>query len=159
MNQAVVEEVRSVLIPLHECRLLLPNAVVAEVMDYLQPEPAGNASPTWFLGYLAWRGMMMPVVSFEGMRGDQVAIPGQRGRILILNALGGHERLSHIGLVVQSIPKLARVSAENVLPVNPEEGDQDPLVKQQVELDLSPAIIPDLDEIERRVLEVVVKPS
>ncbi|MCU7923310.1 MAG: chemotaxis protein CheW [Candidatus Thiodiazotropha sp. (ex Dulcina madagascariensis)] len=156
MNQTVVEEVRSVLIPLHEQRLLLPNAVIAEVMDYQQPEPADDA-PAWFLGNLAWRGVMMPVVSFEGMRGERVVIPGQRGRILIINALSGDERLSHIGLVLQSIPSLVRVSAENVLPVNPEEDDPDPLVKQPVELDLSPAIIPDLDEIESRVLDVVVK--
>ncbi|MFC1326572.1 MAG: chemotaxis protein CheW, partial [gamma proteobacterium symbiont of Ctena orbiculata] len=31
MSQSVAKEVRSVLIPLHELQLLLPNAVIAEV--------------------------------------------------------------------------------------------------------------------------------
>ncbi|MEW8260599.1 MAG: chemotaxis protein CheW, partial [Candidatus Thiodiazotropha taylori] len=61
MSQAVVKEVRSVLIPLHERQILLPNATVAEVMGYQQPEYAGDELPEWFLGHLAWRGVMIPV--------------------------------------------------------------------------------------------------
>ncbi|MCM8855376.1 MAG: chemotaxis protein CheW [Candidatus Thiodiazotropha sp.] len=154
MNQAVVKEVRSVLIPLHQHQLLLPNAVIAEVMGYQQPELVGDDAPAWFLGNLAWRGVMVPVVSFEGMIGDQVVTPGYRGRIMVMNALGGHERLSHIGLVVQAIPSLVRVSADNVAPVDPEDG-QPALIKQSIVLDMSPVIIPDLDEIELQVLRIV----
>ena len=154
MSQAVVKEVRSVLIPLHERQILLPNAAVAEVMDYQQPESAGDDLPEWFLGHLAWRGVMMPVVSYEGLLGDPVVTPGSRGRILALNALGSHERVSHIGLVVHAIPSLVRVSADNVVPVGPE-GEPQPLIRQHVELDMSPALIPDLDEIERQVLDVI----
>ncbi|MCU7929172.1 MAG: chemotaxis protein CheW [Candidatus Thiodiazotropha sp. (ex Codakia rugifera)] len=154
MKQAVVKEVRSVLIPLHQHQLLLPNAAVAEVMGYQQPERIGDDTPAWFLGNLAWRGVMVPVVSFEGMIGDQVMTPGYRGRIIVINALGGHERLSHIGLVVQAIPSLVRVSADNVTLVDPED-DQHPLIKQSIALDMSPVVIPDLDEIELQVLSIV----
>jgi chemosensory pili system protein ChpC len=98
---------------------------------------------------------MIPVVSYEGMLGEEIVEPGYRGRILILNALGEHERLSHIGMAVHAIPSLVRVSADNVVPVSPEEEDPQPLIRQQVELDLSPALIPDMDEIERQVLSVI----
>ncbi|MEJ2618710.1 MAG: chemotaxis protein CheW [Candidatus Thiodiazotropha sp.] len=155
MSQAVVKQVRSVLIPLHERQILLPNASVAEVMSYQQPEYAGDELPEWFLGHLAWRGVMIPVVSYEGMLGEEIVEPGYRGRILILNALGEHDRLSHIGMAVHAIPSLVRVSADNVVPINPEETDSQPLVRQQVELDMSPAVIPDMDEIERQVLSVI----
>jgi chemosensory pili system protein ChpC len=155
MSEAIVKVVRSVLIPLHERQILLPNAAVAEVMSYQQPEYAGDELPEWFLGHLAWRGVMIPVVSYEGLLGEAVVEPGYRGRILILNALGNHERLSHIGLAVHAIPSLVRVSADNVAPVTPEESEHQPLIKQHVELDLSPAVIPDLDEIEHQVLEVI----
>ncbi|MEW8500302.1 MAG: chemotaxis protein CheW, partial [Candidatus Thiodiazotropha taylori] len=76
MSQAVVKEVRSVLIPLHERQILLPNATVAEVMGYQQPEYAGDELPEWFLGHLAWRGVMIPVVSYEGLLGEPVVEPG-----------------------------------------------------------------------------------
>ncbi len=39
MSQAAVIEVRCVLIPLATSRLLLPNAVVAEVMNFRTPAP------------------------------------------------------------------------------------------------------------------------
>ncbi|MBV2090383.1 MAG: chemotaxis protein CheW [Candidatus Thiodiazotropha sp. (ex Ctena orbiculata)] len=155
MSQAVVKEVRSVLIPLHERQILLPNATVAEVMGYQQPEYAGDELPEWFLGHLAWRGVMIPVVSYEGLLGEPVVEPGYRGRILILNALGEHDRISHIGMAVHAIPSLVRVSADNVVPVNPELDEPQPLIRQRVELDMSPAVIPDMDEIERQVLSVI----
>jgi chemosensory pili system protein ChpC len=132
-----------------------PNASVAEVMSYQQPEYAGDELPEWFLGHLAWRGVMIPVVSYEGLLGEPVVEPGYQGRILILNALGNHERLSHIGLAVHAIPSLVRVSADNIIPVNSQDGDPQPLIRQRVELDMSPAVIPDMDEIERQVLDVI----
>jgi chemotaxis signal transduction protein len=85
----------------------------------------------------------------------KVVEPGYQGRILILNALGNHERLSHIGLAVHAIPSLVRVSADNIIPVNSQDGDPQPLIRQRVELDMSPAVIPDMDEIERQVLDVI----
>ena len=156
MNQAAVSEVRSVLIPLSGRQLLLPNAMVAEVMGYQPPEPVDD-QPAWYLGNMAWRGVLIPVVSFEAMLGGEVVSPGHRGRIAILNALGGNPRLSHFGMVVQAIPSLVRVSVENVLPMPEEKADSDPLIRQAVELDLNPAYIPDIDEIERRLQEVVSK--
>ncbi|MFC1328322.1 MAG: hypothetical protein G8D85_16905 [gamma proteobacterium symbiont of Ctena orbiculata] len=73
---------------------------------------------------------------------------------MVMNTLGQNQELTHIGLLVQAIPSLVRVSADNVVPVTPEE-EFNPLIKQQVELDMSPAVIPDLDQFERQVLEVV----
>lgn len=153
MNSAVVKEVRSVLVPLGDCQLLLPNAVVAEVMGFQTPDPVQD-SPEWFLGYLAWRGVMIPVISFEAMSGGDAVMPGHRGRIAIMNALGDQPRLSHYGLVVQAIPSLVRVSGDNVIPVLRESEAENPLIRQSVELDMSPAFIPNLDEIERQIQTV-----
>jgi chemosensory pili system protein ChpC len=150
MSGAVVKEVRSVLMPLGNSQLLLPNAVVAEVMGYQTPEPV-EGTPDWFLGNMVWRGIMIPVVSFEAMSGGEIATPGHRGRIAIMNALNNHPRLSHFGLVVQAIPSLVRVSTDNVLPVAEENESNNPLIRQAVELDMNPVFIPDLDEFEQRI--------
>lgn len=154
MSPVAAKEIRSVLIPLGNRQLLLPNAVVAEVMGYQTPDPVDEA-PEWFLGNIAWRGIMIPVVSYEAMGGEEVMTPGHRGRIAIMNALSNHPRLSHFGLVVQAIPSLVRVSVDNVLPVADAEDANDPLIRQVVELDMSPAYIPDLDEVEQRIKSVI----
>lgn len=154
MSSAEVKEVRSVLIPLGDRQLLLPNAVVAEIMGYQPPDPIEGA-PDWLLGNMAWRGIMIPVVSFEAMQDGEVVTPGHRGRIAIMNALNSHPRLSHYGLVVQAIPSLARVSVDNVLPARDAETMSVPLIRQAVELDLSPVYIPDLDAIEQRIQDLL----
>jgi hypothetical protein len=56
---------------------------------------------------------------------------------------------------VHAIPSLVRVSAENVVPIDPPADEVQPLILQSVELDLSPALIPNMDEIEKRVVEIV----
>jgi chemosensory pili system protein ChpC len=150
MSEVAVKEVRSVLIPLSNRQLLLPNAVVAEVMGFQAPDPQ-QETPDWYLGNLAWRGTMIPVISFEAMSGGDAMKPGHRGRIAIMNALGDQPRLSHYGLVVQAIPSLVRVSEDNVIPVVREDEAENPLIRQSVDLDMSPAVIPDLGEIERQI--------
>ena len=155
MSKVAVSDVRSVLIPLADRQLLLPNAVVAEIMGFQLPEVV-EGQPAWFLGNMLWRGVLIPVISFEAMLGDTVVTPGHRGRIAIINGMNAYPRLYHYGMVVQAIPSLVRVSTDNVQGL-PLQGEADPLIRQAVELDLSPAFIPDLDEIERQLQAVVSK--
>jgi len=150
MSSVLAKEIRSVLIPLGDRQLLLPNAVVAEVMGYQEPDPVAD-TPDWYLGNIVWRGIMIPVISFEAMKGGDVVTPGHRGRITIMNALNNYPRLSHFGLVVQAIPSLVRVSIDNVLPVADAEEAADPLIRQVVELDMSPVYIPNLDQVEQQI--------
>jgi hypothetical protein len=51
-------------IPLYKSILLIPNATVAEIIAY-EPLQRVQGSPDWFLGFLGWRGVQVPVVSFE----------------------------------------------------------------------------------------------
>lgn len=152
-EEAVVSEIRSVLIPLDASRLLLPNAVVAEVMNYRRPESRENA-PDWFLGVMAWRGTSVPVVSFEGLIGGSVVEPGYRGRTIVTNTLNGNKTIPHIGLVSKAIPSLVRVNEENITPSDLK-SDLGELIKESVNVNEGLALIPDLDELERRVLEIV----
>ncbi|MGD8589687.1 MAG: chemotaxis protein CheW [Chromatiales bacterium] len=151
MSQAEVSEVRCVLIPLATSRLLLPNAVVAEVMDYQTPVPR-ERMPDWYLGDLVWRGTSVPMVSIEGMLGGSVAVPGVRSRTLVLNTLNGNKKLSHIGLITQALPTLVRVNLDNLEP-SKIRNDLGTLINLPVTVNNSLALIPDLDELERQVHE------
>jgi len=152
MSESATTEIRSLLIPLAASRLLLPNAAVAEVLDYQALQPQAG-TPDWYLGRLAWRGISIPVISFEGLLGGEVAAPGRRGRILVLNTLNGNPELTHIGLVSQAIPSLVRVAAENVESAETSGLAGGP-VKQAVHIDGELALIPDLDELEEQLLAV-----
>ena len=154
MSQTEVTEIRCVLIPLASSRLLLPNAVVAEVMDFQAPVPR-DGMPEWYLGDLVWRGTSVPLVSLEGMLGGSVAVPGRRSRTLVLNTLNGNQELTHIALIAQALPTLVRVTLDNLEP-SKVRSDLGALISQSVSVNNSLSLIPDLDALERRVLETLV---
>ena len=58
------EIVRSQIITLNGFNLVLPNTCIAEVINYIEPTPVEDA-PEWFLGNILWRGITIPIVSFE----------------------------------------------------------------------------------------------
>lgn len=117
MNTSVEPQlIRCVLIPLGGMRLLLPNSLVAEVFGYVQPNPIAN-SPAWLLGNVAWRGTVLPLVSFEALVGDKMAPPGIKGRIIVLYGLGKQvDKAPYVGLLSTDVPRLFRASAETLQP-------------------------------------------
>ena len=147
-------EIRSVLIPLQQGQLLLPNALVAEVVGYQAPEPVADV-PDWLLGQVEWRQQSVPLVSFERVMGQPAAAEGgRRARLAICYALGGNPQRPYIALLAHAIPRLVRVSEENIVSAA-EPQELGPQVLRQVEVNGEPALIPDMDAIETQVNEVL----
>jgi len=154
MSTAPLVEIRSVLIPLARNLLLLPNVVVAEVMNYSKPVARENA-PDWFIGDIAWRGSSVPVVSIDHLMGHGAAQPGHRSRMIIMNTINGEKRLPHIGIVADAIPSLVRVTAESV-EASGSDADRERFVKQVLIINDQEALIPDLDELENLVVDFLI---
>lgn len=57
-----------VMIPMSGRQLLLPNVSIAEVVDYASAD-AGANTPEWLVGYLDWRGLQLPVISYDAANG------------------------------------------------------------------------------------------
>ena len=78
--------VASLLVPMQQKNLLVPNVSIAEVVPRSELEQADNAPP-WHLGHLHWRGERVPVISFEiansQVRGQDV----RDARIAVFNAV------------------------------------------------------------------------
>jgi len=143
------KEIRTIMAPLREGHVLLPNSAVAEILAYSRPEPFKKA-PAWLLGELAWRGWQVPVISYEQLIEESdgnVVTP--KARILIIKTLGESTQVNYIGLVIQGLPRLKKVSAESLL-----EEQTDELPKplfSKVSVDELQAFIPELGELTRIV--------
>jgi len=154
MSEAIAGEVRSVLIPLASGRLLLPNAAVAEVVAYQQATVATDV-PAWLLGFIEWRRIRIPLISFEGMLEEEwIREPGNRGRIVVVYTLNGDASLPCFGVVSQSVPSLVRITTENIMP-SESEGEISPVVQKSASVNGETAMIPDLDEVEFMLLEAL----
>jgi chemosensory pili system protein ChpC len=134
---------------LHE-QILLPNASLAEIVTYAEPRVLEN-SPEWLLGMLPWRGLEVPLVSFEVLQGGHKTETDKGSRIAILNALGGNPDLPFFAVVVQGIPHLVLANQSVVTALAEDKAEQEGVLSH-VLIEAEPAIIPDLDRMESIIL-------
>ena len=139
-------DIRGVLISVTGGRLLLPNASVAEVITYSEPEPVGNA-PDWLLGRVRWRGWRLPLLSFSRLAGWSNEDGHLGAKVAVLKALGGNSKLPFFAVLSQGFPRLVTVSTSAL--VESHDIKELPLgVHSRVTLNDDPAAVPDLLSIE-----------
>lgn len=135
-------EIRCILAPLTNGQLLLPNSTIAEVMAFTQPEPF-RQGPPWLLGELAWQGWQVPIVCFERIaEKNQRSAVTPRSRILIIKTLGESTQVNYIGLLIQGLPRLTRVTAETL--EEKQSGDLPEVLFSRIGIDDQEALIPEL---------------
>jgi len=137
-------EVRSVMVPVTGGDLLLPNATVAEMISFAEPDPIPEAVD-WVLGTILWHGWQVPVISFAGLI-DEAGKEDLRGaRICILKTLIDTDRMPYMAIVTQGHPKLVTLTADNFEEIPTESN---PIaVAGRAEVEGRDAIVPDLDRL------------
>lgn len=149
IEQQKVQQVASLLIPLAGQQLLLPNVTVAEIIHV--PEiVAVEHTPDWYIGDCLWREQRIPVVSFENLKGEALPDVLRGGRLAVLNATGLHEDLPFLAIVTRGLPRLARVTEEELTSRDQDEPQSFELLA--VSWAGEEAIIPDITAIERAIL-------
>ncbi|MDH5600049.1 MAG: chemotaxis protein CheW [Gammaproteobacteria bacterium] len=139
-------------IPLHGETALLPNAAIAEVIAYNEPAAIDDA-PEWFLGYMEWRDHKVPLISYEAISGREVQPAVKNSRIAVLNTLTGNNKIPYVGILTQGIPSLAIVQEQGLKDkALPDDSRQ--YVGAFVELGGVEALIPNIDEIEQRLMRL-----
>lgn len=152
MSDPLPREIRCVLVPVGDIRLLLPNATIAEVITQSEPEPFPEG-PAWLLGRIDWRGWQVPVVSFTTLAGLEHGDAELSVRVAVLKALGGNPKLPFIAVLTQGFPRLTTLNSELIIPTH--DGKPLPLgVAANVLVRDDVAVIPDLEWIEATLLDL-----
>ena len=146
------KDIRGVTITVTGGRLMLPNANIAEIITFAEPEPV-PAAPDWLLGRLRWRGWRLPLVSFSRLAGLARQESELGAKVAVLRALGGHPRLPYFCLLTQGFPRLTTVSSDAL--VRADEGELPPGALMRVLLRDEYSYIPDLIDIEQRLVDAL----
>jgi chemosensory pili system protein ChpC len=147
LNGAAVPtpEVRCTLAPMEGAALLLPTNVVAEVIEFVQPEPVLD-TPKWFLGQIVWENRQIPVFSYSALiSGADPAAAGARARIVIVKSLAVSARVPYLGIVICDIPKLLTVQPAELVHTGDERKSLG--VYCHVTVQEQAAVIPDLERL------------
>ena len=144
-------DIRGVLIQVAGARLLLPNATIAEVLSYAEPDGIDNA-PDWLLGRIRWRGWQLPLVSFARLSGIADEQGGLGSKVVILKALGGDARHPYFALLTQGFPRLVTVAKDALRAEDDADATQlPPGFQARVVLNEDAAVLPDLAQIEQLI--------
>ena len=147
--------IRGVLIQVADARLLLPNATIAEVLSFSEPDPIADA-PDWLLGRIRWRGWQLPLVGFSRFTGTGRDEGGLGSKVIVLKALGGDPKHPYIALLTQGFPRLVTV-AESALQAL-DDGEEVPEgVLARVRLNEDEALLPDLAALEQHVTHALAE--
>jgi chemosensory pili system protein ChpC len=104
-------EIRAVLIPIEEGRkLLLPNAMVAEVLGMRSIDKI-DSSEDWLLGTVSWRGWDIPLIDFAILTGANVKADVKSSyNLAVLKSINHPQDMPYFAVLSRGIPKLQLVS-------------------------------------------------
>ena len=154
MNMTAQADIRGVLIQISGARLLLPNATIAEVLSFADPEPIADA-PDWLLGRIRWRGWQLPLVAFSRLAGIGSEKGGLGSKVIVLKALGGNPKAPFVAVLTQGCPRLVTVSDSRLVTNETEPSLLPSGVQAQVTLNEDEALVPDLEAVERLIDETL----
>jgi chemosensory pili system protein ChpC len=137
---------RCLLIPIEDGSLLVPNAVIREVLRHGVPRPTGEGR-AWFLGTVLWRERAIPLVSFEELIERPYHGDAERRRVVVCAGITARSNLPFYGVAASGMPRLLVVDAGSIaVDVSPHVADA--AVLSHVLVSDSPAVIPNLDVVE-----------
>ncbi len=142
------QDIRSVMVPISGGHIILPNATVAEVVAYSEPDPV-TGGPDWLLGTFLWRGWQVPAVSYSLLTesAESEAING--ARLCITKSLIGNERMPYVAILAQGFPRLTTITQDNLTEVPLE--SKPIAVAGKVIVDSTEALVPDIDRLSHLV--------
>lgn len=147
------QDIRGVLIQIQDARLLLPNATIAEVLSFADPEPVAG-TPDWLLGRIRWRGWQLPLIAFSRLAGLADEHGGLGSKVIVLKALGGDPKAPFFAVLTQGFPRLVTV-AHAALMAEQDDAELPTGVQARILLNEDPALLPDLAQVEALIGEAM----
>ncbi len=145
-----IEEIHSLLVPLKDKQLLLPNVSVAEIVPFSHLLTTAS-KVDWILGIIEWRSVRLPVVCYEMLNAQSTPAPNPNARFAIINGIGGHPSLPFYAILTQGIPRLVRIHESDIQEVEAmHKGAYDATAVTL--LGTEAAMIPDLEKVEMALL-------
>ncbi len=140
-SQVVSQSVHTLLVPTTAEALLIPSAVVAEVVTVsnLVPLPAG---PDWCSGLVAWRNRALPVISIEVLTGRPYVPSGPRSKFVVFFPLPGCHESQFFAIQSLTEPQPNNISDTKGMVVK---TPNLPIAASALNLEGVVAIIPDLE--------------
>jgi len=147
--------IKCVILTLKKKNVLIPNALVAEVISVKDIESSED-SPNWYIGNMKWRGANVPLLSFEASGGEKISRVNLNTQAVVLFAVGKSGEISespYVGLVMSGVPHVSSFSRDQIK-ADKDESETHPMVAQKVRINGASVSILDVDAMVAMVDEL-----
>ena len=140
----------SYVIAMQKQGMLIPQDNVVEIIPY-EPLQRMEDTPDWFLGLLSWRGLQVPVSSFEMLTVERASfslVSVSSASLVIIKGLNDVESLPFYAVVAQTAPRLVDLTEEMLF----DTGDETLKTEvTKVRFEDQILSVPDLDYLEAAI--------
>jgi len=147
-------EIRAVLIPTEKDRkLLLPNAMVAEVLGMRSIDEI-DGGEDWVLGTVSWRGWDIPLVDFALLTGADSSVDIKSSyNLAVLKSINHPEDMPYFAVLSRGIPKLQLVSRGD-MQLHEEKQINHNAIASLVSIQDEMADIPNMNYLESNIIAI-----
>jgi chemosensory pili system protein ChpC len=150
--------IKSIILTLKNELVMVPNAAVAEIIsvnDVTQVE----GSPQWMLGNARWRGVDLPVVSYEAAGGENAQDVNINTQVAVMYTVSDESETDkthpYIGLAIHGVPHVSTFSRGQIK-TDEQSLSKHPMVAQKVRVNGAAAGILDIYAIEEMLQQAAV---
>jgi len=140
--------IKSIILTLKNELVVVPNATIAEIIS-VQGVREVKDSPQWILGKARWRGVELPVVSYEAAGGEGAQAVNVNTQVAVMYSAkeGDDKKYPFIGLAMHGVPHVSTFSREQIR-IDTQASSDHPMIAQKVRVNGAAAGILDIDAIE-----------
>ncbi|MFW2439006.1 MAG: chemotaxis protein CheW [Arenicellales bacterium] len=146
MVDETIQPVRCLIVPSDPGFLVIPSAAVAEIVPLALKEGAAEGN---LLGFMAWRGIQVPVYSMEGLAGLSVPAFGKRSKAFIFYPWKGMDKNTFFAIATLHDPRPRLLSSDDIQASDDDQSDN-AFIRASFRYDGEPALIPDLQAISQQ---------
>ena len=152
------KNIKSIILTLKNELVVVPNAAVAEIIS-VQDVREVEGSPQWMLGKARWRGVELPVVSYEAAGGDNAQAVNINTQVAVMysvsNDIDNDKKYPYIGLAMHGVPHVSTFSRDQIK-TDEHAVVNHPMVAQKVRINGAAAGILDIFAIEEMLQQATI---
>ena len=146
--------IKCVILTLRSENVMVPSTAIAEIMSAKDTVRFEN-TPDWYLGKMPWRGVEVPLISFEAAGGIKAKNINLNTQIAVFYAVNKDAKYPYVGLVISGVPHVSTFSRAQII-TDPEallETASHPMVAQKTRINGAAVSILDIDAMESMISE------
>ena len=148
------QSLKCVILTLRSENVMVPNASIAEIISAKDTFQVENA-PDWYVGKMTWRGVDVPLVSFEAAAGVEFKNVNLNTQVAVIYAVTKDAQHPYVGLVISGVPHVSSFTKDQII-TDPEsllEEETHPMIAQKTRINGAAVSILDIGAIEKMVIK------